>query len=187
MIALGEVEGRLSAPGEFQEGPRRAVKLAQVHVIDGQAQVQFLACGKMPDALMKDLRRFRKSALLLTENSQPQEGPVVRMIGKCPLVEPFRDPLGIGDRIVSGVVPVGEGHGQPGEKIGVEGIQFGVVLEPDRIDEAREIFVEMGPQRPSEGQDQLLGQGRVPGVVGDVLDALEPDVVGQVVARLKSS
>ena len=156
---------------------KRVLISTQVHVADGKAKVQGLALGEAADSFFQGVGRGEEVPVFLSCHAQPQVGPMVVPILQCLEEEAFGHLILFLDGRDIGVVALAEGHAQPGEEIGVEGVEVLAIHQVDGVHVIRELFVKCFPKAFAKGQDQLSGQPGIGFKVEDVFNPLEPDVI----------
>ena len=95
------------------------MKFPQIHVADPFAEFQLIIFGKKAYAFLKKGDGFPECLFTLFYHAQSQVGAVIGCIAKGSSVKVFGSFFLVRDRFDFRIVPVAEGHGQPGEKIGV--------------------------------------------------------------------
>ncbi len=88
------------------------LKTIQAHQAVGQGHVQVHTALVVPDAFFQDIDRRLEAALVLIDQSQPPESPMVGVIPQGALEERHGGDQGFLDQRVVGIIPVTEGQRQ---------------------------------------------------------------------------
>ena len=126
---------------------------------------------------LQDIGRRAIITTLLVQHPQSQEGAGFRGIGKRSPIELFgRLSLPRNGRDASVVPPV-KGHCQPGEKVGVQRVEFRLVQQLDIFGKRWQQAMEAVAQQASLRQHGFLIHGGIGFIVKDVFDRRQPEVV----------
>jgi hypothetical protein len=141
LVTLADVGTYMLLILEVKKIGKRSIIFFTIHIIDTLAYIQIHAVSVLAEPLIQYLDRFFKGTFLLIEQAETQVASVIWIAGKGFMKKFFGNRCPVGDGIYFRIIPMAEGHCEPGIKIGMQPVERRIVDEIDILDKRRQVLI----------------------------------------------